>query len=107
MSLIMGVNLVAVVLTALLLKGLLYQYVGLLRQTPSRFTWGLTLFAVALWFQAAVQVYFFATRMALYVGGLEGVILAQNLLSLVASAVLLTVTVRPVGMRQARADVVS
>ncbi len=97
MSLWMDLNIVAVVLTTVLLTALLAVYVGMLRQARTRFTWGLLLFALALWFQAAVQLYFFATMMSLYAGDVERLVLVQNCLALVGSAVLLGVTLRPIG----------
>lgn len=101
MGLIMMINVAVVIATTLLLTGLLAAYAGMLRQAPSRFTWGLSLFAAALWFQAAVQLYFFATMMPLYAGGVESIILVQNLLAMLASGVLLAVTLRPMGAARA------
>jgi len=105
MTLVMNLNAVVVAATALLLTVLLVVYGTNMRQAPSRFTGGLFLFGGALWFQAVVQLYFFATMMPLYAGGVEKLVLVQNLLVLVGSGVLLAVTLRPIsGRNLARSD---
>jgi hypothetical protein len=105
MGIWMSLNVGAVALTVVALSWLLVVYVQNLQQVLSRFTLGLTLFAGALWFQAAVQIYFFATMMPLYTVGVDKLIFVQNILALVASTTLLSVTLRPVGFGRAEPDV--
>ncbi len=97
MGILMMANFAVVGINVVLLSVLLVLYGRMMRQAATRFTLGLLLFAGALWTQCAVQLYFMATRMPLFVGGLEGIVLAQNLLALLASAFLLSVTLNPVG----------
>lgn len=95
MTLAMNLNTVLVVANLLLLTGLLVMYGGLLRQARTRLTWALLLFALLLWFQNSVQLYFFATMMKLYAGDVEWLILVQNALATVASSLLILGTWRP------------
>ncbi len=104
MGLWMDLNVATVILTTAALTWLMVLYIGMLRAAPSRFTWGLLLFAFAMWSQAAVQLWFFATMMDLYVGGVERLVFAMNLLALVAASVLLTITLRPTGAGAHAAD---
>jgi len=94
--LVMQLNIAVVVLNAILLSGLLWAYAGMLREMPTRFTWGLLGFAGVLWLQSVVQLYFYATMMEYFVAGVQPLVLVQNGLATVASAVLLGVTLRPV-----------
>lgn len=103
MSVVMNINIAVVVLNTIILSGLMWMYAGMLRQASTRFTWGLFGFALALWFQAAVQLFFYATMMEYFVAGVQPLVLVQNGLALVASVTLLSVTVAPVG-RAAGAD---
>lgn len=97
MAVVMNINIAVVVLNALLLSGLLWAYGGMLRELPTRFTWGLLGFATALWLQQAVQLYFYATMMEYFVPGVQPLVLAQNVLVTIAAGTLLSVTLRPSG----------
>lgn len=100
----MMANFTVVGINTVLLTLLLVLYGRMLAQAFTRFTLGLLLFALALWSQCAVQLYFYVTMMPLYAGDMEAIILIQNALALLASAFLLTVTVAPVGRRAAEAE---
>jgi hypothetical protein len=95
MALLMTINAVVVTANALLLAALIVLYARMLGSVPSRLTWGLLLFAVVLFVENVVQLYFFATMMPLYAGGVEGIILAQNALVLLAVVFLGWVTFFP------------
>lgn len=97
MGAVMNLNIAIVVLNTLLLTGLLWAYGAMLRDIPTRFTWGLLGFAAALWLQQAVQLYFYATMMEFFVPGVQPLVLVQNLLVAVAATTLLSVTLRPTG----------
>ncbi len=99
MGFAMVTNFFIVGVNTMLLTILLALYGRMMAQAATRFTLGLMLFAGALWAQCAVQLYFMATMMPLFVGGLQGVVLAQNLLAMFATAFLLAVTIDPVGGR--------
>lgn len=95
MGVVMDLNISIVVLNTLLLSALLWVYGGMLREMPTRFTWGLLGFAAVLWLQNVVQLYFFATMMGYYVDGVAPLVLTQNVLATVASVLLLSVTWSP------------
>lgn len=97
MGLIMNLNTAAVVLNSLLLGLLLILYVRILREVNTRFTMGLAVFAFVLLVQHLVQLYFFATMMMYYAGGVEGLVLIQNVLVFVALVFLVFVTWSPSG----------
>lgn len=102
MSAVMNINIAIVVLNAFLLTGLLWAYGGMLRELPTRFTWGLLGFAVALWLQQVVQLYFYATMMQYFVAGVQPLVLVQNVLVTLAAGTLLSVTLRPMGAAAAQ-----
>jgi hypothetical protein len=104
MGVVMNLNIAVVILNVIILSGLLWTYAGMLRQASSRFTWGLLLFAGALWLQNVVQLYFFGTMMQYFVAGVQALVLVQNGLATVASLVLLTVTLRPTSSRAMAAN---
>src|SRR5262245_40520265 len=95
----MMVNTGVVVLNTLLLTALLILFGRMVRQMPTRFTWGLVLFAAALWLESAVQLYFFATMMPYYQGNVENLVLVQNVLVTLAVGFLTYVTYSPAGGR--------
>ena len=95
MGVAMDLNISVVVLNTLLLSALLWVYGGMLREMPTRFTWGLLGFAAVLWLQNVAQLYFFATMMRYYVEGVAPLVLTQNVLATVASVLLLSVTWSP------------
>lgn len=97
MGAVMNLNIAVVVVNTLLLTGLLWAYGAMLRDMPTRFTWGLLGFASALWLQQAFQIYCYATMMEYFVAGVQPLVLVQNLLVAVAATTLLSVTLRPVG----------
>lgn len=105
MSAVMDANIAVVVLNTLLLSGLLWAYGGMLREVPTRFTWGLLGFAAALWLQQVVQFYFYATMMEYFVAGVQPLVLIQNGLVTVAAATLLSVTLRPIGAQSGKTEV--
>lgn len=98
MSLAMTANILLVGSNLLLLSALLWLYARMLRQVRTQLTAGLLAFALILWLQNAVQLYFFATMMRYYDGAVEGIVLAQNVLATLASAFLLWVTLFPAGL---------
>lgn len=98
MSLIMNANAVLVGVNLLLMSALLVVYGGLFRQVRSVLTAGLLAFASILWLQNAFQLYFFATMMDYYAGGIEGLVLIQNVLATVAGSLLLAATLFPGGL---------
>lgn len=97
MAALMMINVGVVILNTLLLATLLTMYTRILREAPTRFTGGLLLFAGVLLLQNAIQLYFFAAMTDYYAGGVEGLVLVQNLLGTLAVAFLTYVTFRPVG----------
>lgn len=101
MGAVMHANVAVVVVNTILLSGLLWLYAGMLRQAATRFTWGLFGFALALWFQNAAQLFFFATMLDFFVADVQPLVLIQNGLALVASVCLLSVTWMPSGRRVA------
>lgn len=101
MSAIMNANIGLVTLNLLLLSVLVVAYARMLREVRTPLTWGLLAFAGILAIQSGVQLYFFATMMSYYAGGVEGLVLVQNLLATLASGFLLAVTWFPGGLKRA------
>lgn len=102
MDLGMTANFTVVGINTVLLSGLLAVYGRMLWQASTRFTTGLALFAGALWLQNVVQLYCFITMRTLYAGDIEWVVLVQNVTAMLASAVLLAVTLDPIGRGAAK-----
>ncbi|MBI2077642.1 MAG: hypothetical protein HYT80_04615 [Euryarchaeota archaeon] len=93
----MAGNVALVAANLLLMSTLLVVYGRMLRQLRAPLTFGLVAFAAILWIQNAIQLYFFATMMEYYAGGVEGLVLVQNALAALAGLFLLIVTLFPAG----------
>ena len=93
----MAGNVALVAANLLLMTALLVVYGRMLRQLRAPLTFGLFAFAAILWLQNAIQLYFFATMMDYYAGGVEGLVLVQNALSALAGLFLVAVTLFPSG----------
>jgi hypothetical protein len=100
MSAVMTANIVLVVVNLVLMTTLLVLYGRLVREVRTLLTYGLLAFAGVLWLQNAVQLYFFATMMTYYAGGVEGLVLVQNGLATVAGVFLTLVNLFPDGLRR-------
>ena len=98
---LMMVNVGVVGANAIMLTLLVVLYLRMLRDVPSRFTWGLLSFASVLLFQGLVQLYFYFTMQMYFAGGVEMLVLVQNGLATVASAFLVYVTFAPVSRSKA------
>lgn len=92
-------NATIVGLNTLLLLALLVFYARMWTQVRSRFTLGLVIFAIVLLVQNAAQLYFFFTMQMYFAGGVERLVLFQNILGTVASAFLTYVTFAPDAVR--------